>query len=205
MAGAVLTPLHAKKIMARAADDVVAWDQLGCLSPHVIYVQTGGTISPVQFTEHLAEELAQREKSFPRGKLATETAATIASLRAIYEMRAAQVPDTHLWQSQNTTAWTVVCEADPTFAVSCVHRFIYVKPVRDLGEVLRSADAVRGQVSTVGVAVPEHQAGEVAAQLARWGVSRVCSLGRMQLPPLTWRHDGRPALGDLVTWTDFEL
>ena len=48
-------------------------------------------------------------------------------------------------------------------------------------------------------------AGEVAAQLARWGVSRVCSLGRMQLPPLTWRHDGRPALGDLVTWTDFEL
>lgn len=205
VAGAVLTPLHAKKIMARAADDVVAWDQLGCLSPHVFYVQTGGAISPVQFAEHLAEELAQREKSFPRGKLATETAATIASLRAIYEMRAAQVPDTHLWQSQNTTAWTVVCEADPTFAVSCVHRFIYVKPVRDLGEVLRSADAVRGQVSTVGVAVPEHQAGEVAAQLARWGVSRVCPLGRMQLPPLTWRHDGRPALGDLVTWTDFEL
>jgi hypothetical protein len=27
----------------------------------------------------------------------------------------------------------------------------------------------------------------------------------MQNPPLTWRHDGRPALGDLVTWTDMEM
>jgi hypothetical protein len=27
----------------------------------------------------------------------------------------------------------------------------------------------------------------------------------MQNPPLTWRHDGRPSLGDLVRWTDLEL
>jgi hypothetical protein len=36
-------------------------------------------------------------------------------------------------------------------------------------------------------------------------VTRVCPLGRMQEPPLTWRHDGRPALADLITWTDLEL
>jgi hypothetical protein len=30
-------------------------------------------------------------------------------------------------------------------------------------------------------------------------------LGRMQRPPLTWRQDGRPTLGDLVTWTGHEL
>jgi hypothetical protein len=80
-----------------------------------------------------------------------------------------------------------------------------VKPARDLTEVMQSADAVRGQISTVGLAVPEHQASGLAIQLARWGVPRICPLGRMQQPPLTWRHDGRPALGDLVTWTDFEL
>jgi hypothetical protein len=27
----------------------------------------------------------------------------------------------------------------------------------------------------------------------------------MQNPPMGWRHDGRPTLGDLVTWTDWEL
>ena len=45
----------------------------------------------------------------------------------------------------------------------------------------------------------------VHAELAHWGVARVCPLGQMQNPPLAWRHDGRPALEDLVTWTDWEM
>jgi hypothetical protein len=204
VAGDVLTPLHAKKIIARAADDVVAWDQLGCLSPHVFYVQSGGAVSPLQFAEQLAAELERREQTAPRGKLTADLAATIASRRAIYEVRAAHALETYLWQSQNSTAWTVVCEADSRFPISCLYRFIYVKPVADLTEVLQSADAMRGQVSTVGLAVPEHQASEISTRLARWGATRICSLGQMQNPPLTWRHDGRPALGDLVTWTDYE-
>lgn len=204
VASEVLTPLHAKKVIARAAEDVVAWDQLGCLSPHVFYVQSGGAASPVHFAEQLAEELARREATEPRGKLSPDVAATIASRRAIYQVRAAHATDTHLWQSKDSTAWTVVCEADARFPISCLHRFIYVKPVRDLTELMQSADAVRGQISTVGVAVPEHQAGEIATRLARWGVTRICPLGQMQNPALAWRHDGRPALGDLVTWMDYE-
>jgi len=204
VASEVLTPLHAKKIISRAADDVVAWDQLGCLSPHVFYVQSGGAMSPLQFAEQLATELSRREETEPRGKLSPELAASIASRRAIYEVRATHALETYLWQSKDSTAWTVVCEADARFPISCLYRFIYVKPVADLMEVLQSADALRSQISTVGLAVPEHQAGANATRLARWGVTRVCPLGQMQNPPLTWRHDGRPALGDLVTWTDFE-
>ena len=45
---------------------------------------------------------------------------------------------------------------------------------------------------------------KLANELARWGASRICPLGKMQSPPLTWRHDGRPSLGDLVMWTDWE-
>ena len=53
-------------------------------------------------------------------------------------------------------------------------------------------------------AAPKARQPELALQLAHWGVTRVCPVGRMQDPPLTWRHDGRPALGDLITWTDWE-
>ncbi len=76
--------------------------------------------------------------------------------------------------------------------------------MRDLAEALNSADNVKGKVSTVGLAAPEHKMEELALQLARWGATRVCPLGQMQNPPLTWRHDGRPPLADLVTWTDLE-
>ena len=204
VASAVLSGLKARRVAERAAADVVAWNQLGCLSPHVFYVQDGGAVSPEQFAELLAEKLARREETEPRGELPVEVAAAIASRRTLYEVRAAHSPETRHWRSQGSTAWTVVYEADPRFQVSCLNRFIYVKGVKALTEALQSADSVRGKVSTVGLAAPEPEAQELVIELARWGVTRVCPLGRMQQPPLTWRHDGRPALGDLVRWTDWE-
>jgi hypothetical protein len=200
-----LAGLHARKVVARAAADVVAWNQLGCLSPHLIYVEEGGALSAEQFAEALADELDRREALEPRGELPVEAAAAIASRRSLYEVRAAHSPDTRQWVSRNSTAWTVVYEADPRFQLSCLNRFIYVKSVKDLSEALQNAESVRGKVSTVGLAAPEDRAQEYATHLARWGVTRVCPLGRMQRPPLAWRHDGRPALGDLVSWTDWEM
>ncbi len=96
-------------------------------------------------------------------------------------------------------------EADPRFQPSCLNRFIYVKGVKDLAEALQNAESIRRQVSTVGLAAPEDKERALATELARWGAARVCRLGRMQEPLLAWRHDGRPALGDLVTWTDWEM
>ncbi len=203
VAADVLFGRSAKKAVASAVDDVVAWNQLGCLSPHVFYVQRGGELAPEQFAHALAEELERRETAEPRGEIAKESAAAIASRRAVYEVRAAHSPDTLLWQSKDSTAWTVVFENDARFALSCLNRFVYVKAVADLTEALQGADAVRGQVSTVALACGE-RALELATQLARWGATRVCLVGQMQNPPMAWRHDGRPSLGDLVTWTDFE-
>ena len=201
-----LSEFRAKKIVRAAADDVVAWNQLGCLSPHVIYVEAGGNVSPENFAELLAEELEQREQTEPRGQLPLEHAAAIASRRAIYEVRAAHSPETtRHWCSRQSTAWTVVYEADARFQFSCLNRFIYIKPVTNLEAALQGADDVRGKTSTIGIAAPEEKLQELATQLARWGATRVCPLGQMQNPPLTWRHDGRPALGDLVAWTDLEV
>src|SRR6185437_8782096 len=204
VANDALSSFQARKTVARAATDIVAWNQLGCLSPHVIYVEHGGAVAAEQFAEMLAEELARREETEPRGEVSTEAAATIASRRVFYEVRAAHSPNTRFWRSENSTAWTVVYEADSRFQLSCLNRFIYIKGASDLKTALTGADAVRGKVSTVGIAAGEEKSSELAAQWAAWGVLRICPLGQMQNPPLTWRHDGRPALGDLVTWVDFE-
>ncbi len=195
---------HAKKAAARAAADVTAWDQLGCLSPHVIYVEHGGSVTAEAFAGLLAGELERLEQAEPRGALPAEQAAVIASRRGFYEVRAAHSEETRLWSSRDSTAWTVVYETDPRFQASCLNRFVYVKGVNDLPQALQSADGVRGEISTIGLAVSDERARDLATVLARWGVPRVCPLGQMQNPPLTWRHDGRPSLGDLVTWTDWE-
>ena len=202
--GDALARFELSKTVLRAVADVVAWNQLGCLSPHLFYVEHGGAAGAEKFAELLAEELAKQEAVEPRGPLATEAAAVIASRRSFYEVRAAATNDTKLWRSEGSTAWTVVYESDPQFQLSCLNRFIYVKPVADAAEAMRHAESVRGKVSTVGLGATGDRARELATQFARWGVTRLCPLGRMQEPPLTWRHDGRPTLGDLVTWTDWE-
>jgi hypothetical protein len=192
------------EIVSSTADDVIAWDQNGCLSPHVIYVEERGAVESDKFAERLAVELANREATEPRGKISVEEAATIASRRAIYETIAMHRADAKIWSSQNSTAWTVVFEHDVSFRFSPLNRFIYVKPVPDVAAVMPGVDEIHGKVSTVGVAAPPEKMKELALRFARWGAKRICPLGQMQNPPLTWRHDGRPALGDLVVWTDWE-
>ena len=193
------------KTVSQAADDVIAWDQNGCLSPHVIYVEERGVIESDKFAALLAAELMRREAAEPRGKISMEESAAIAARRAIYETLAAHRGDLKFWASQNSTAWTVVFEHETRFRFSPLNRFIYVKPVPDVAAVLPGVDEIVGKVSTVGIAAPSEKFAALAKTFAGWGVTRICPLGQMQNPPLTWRHDGRPVLGDLITWTDFEL
>jgi len=203
--GAMLSSHNARRTAEQAAVDIVAWNRLGSLSPHVVYVEKAGGLPPEAFAEMLAEELARREESEPHGKLTAEAAAAIAGRRSFYQVRAAHSPDTLHWCSKDSNAWTVVYEADPRFQLSCLHRFIYVKGVETLGEALLNAENVRDQVSTVGLAATADKAKALAKELADWGVTRICPLGQMQNPPLTWRRDGRPSLADLVLWTDWEI
>jgi hypothetical protein len=200
----------ARRLARDAAGDVAAWDQQGCLSPHVIYVEEQGAVSPAQFAGLLAEELARCETDRPRGELLLSESTTITLKRDFYRVRSAATSEsletsvTQLWCSEGSTAWTVLYEDDARFQVSCLNRFVHVKRATDLEDVLHHAELIRGQVSTVGLAAAGDRARDLAAQLTRWGVSRVCPLGRMQRPPLGWRHDGRPPLADLVSWTDWE-
>lgn len=193
-----------KGLAKLAAQDVAAWDQQGCLSPHVIYVESGGKATPDLFAQRLSEELDALEEHLPRAALTTTEAAAISTRRSFYEVRAAHSPETQMWASTGSTAWTVIFEGDPQFQMSCLNRFVYVKPVADLTQTLQAAEMVRDKVSTVGLAATASQSPELSTQLAHWGVTRICPLGQMQRPPLTWRHDGRSPLADLITWTTLE-
>lgn len=194
----------ASETLHNAALDIAAWDQRGCLSPQAIYVEKGGTVAPSVFAKQLGEELDKLEKKQPRGELTPEELADIATRRSIYELRAADSSDTRMWKSEDSTKWTVVFESDPQWTPSCGNRFVYVKEVRDAEEVMRNLEPVRENLSTIGLAAPEERLEDLATGFARFGATRVCPLGRMQNPPLTWRHDGQPALANLATWTDWE-
>ena len=200
-----LEDCNPRVLAEQVVDDVVHWNQSGCLSPHAVYVEKGTTPSPDRLAQLIADEFERREAVEPRGPIDPRVSATISNRRRLYEIRAASSKDTLVWSSERSTAWTVVFDNEARFQKSCLNRFLYVKSVDTLDDALGGADEVYGKVSCVGLHASLHEAQEVVERLARWGVTRICPVGKMQQPSMAWRHDGRLSLGELLTWTDWEL
>jgi hypothetical protein len=185
-----------------AAFDASVYDQLGCLSPHVYYVEERGQLGPRKFAAALAEAMAAYQAHIPRGQLSVGEAAQNAKFRTCYEFRAASDKRVGVWASATGNDWTVIYDDSPSFIPSCLNRTIFVKPTDGYKRVLDAIQKIASNVSTVGVAPMHERAAGFASDLARMGVHRVCPIGQMQRPPLSWHHDGRPNLADLVSWTD---
>jgi len=195
-----LTPERIDEVALRAGYDVAKYDQQGCLSPHVFYVERGGMISPRDFAVGLAGALGQYQQVMPRGRISLTEAAAIRELRAQYEF----TEDIVLFESPGDTAWTVVYDENPRFDVSCLNRTIYVKPVADVLQIPEFVRPVQTYLQTCGVGLDPPRLELFATALGRLGIDRICPLGRMPDPSPAWHHDGRFNLLDLVRWTDLE-
>lgn len=195
-----LTAEGAMEVAQAAALDASTFDQQGCVSPHVVYVEEGGEVGPREWAALLAREMESVERDLPRGPLDAAESSTIHQLRA----RAEFAPGAELHAPPEGTAWTVVFEPDPAFEASCLNRVVRVKPVRDLDEVPALVAGYARLLQTAGVAAPPERAERLAMALGRLGASRVAPLGAMAWPPPAWHHDGHPPLGDLVRWCDLE-
>lgn len=181
-----------------AAFDVSVYDQQGCLSPHMFFIEEGGELGPQDFAAALAEAMATYQQRVPRGRLSTAEAAEIASIRARYEFRVATDDRVRVWASPGTNDWTVIYLNDPAMTASCLNRTVYVKPAKVIKHLLDTIKPHVPKISTVGVAPTN----KFATELSKLGIARVCPIGQMQRPPLTWQHDGRPNIADLVRWTN---
>lgn len=186
----------------RLAWDVALFDQRGCLSPRLALVERGGDVSPEAFAEAVAAQLAALETTLPRGAIDPEEGARIQALRGAAAFRAAIGEPITLHASAGSTLWTVLCDGSGAIEPSPSGRFATLVPV----------DSLEGRLPDILGGLPVSSLG-LAAQLARYAAlaapagahaTRICPLGRMGEPPLTWRQDGVPVLAGLVTWAGVE-
>jgi hypothetical protein len=197
-----MTEENLPRLAQAAAFDASVYDQQGCLSPHVFYVEERGQLGPRKFAAALADAMAAYQTRVPRGQLSVEEAAEVVKLRTSYEFGAASDRRLGVWASPAESQWAVIYDDNPAFVPSCLNRIVFVKPTDGYKRVLDAIQRFASSVSTVGVAPMNERALAFASDLARMGVHRVCPIGQMQRPPLSWHHDGRPNLADLVSWTD---
>jgi hypothetical protein len=186
----------------RCAYDVARFDQQGCLSPHLVYVEDGGEVDARRFGEALARALARWSQVVPRGTLNTAERARAAALRRQHEFRAAATGGAVYGGVGDE--WSVLVDVDPGFTASCLNRVVWVKPLGDVADLPALLAPVRRYLQTVGVAAESERLETMAALLSDLGVDRVCPIGQMGDPPVTWHHDGRFNLLDFLRFSDLE-
>jgi hypothetical protein len=201
---AALAPDRPSDSAERLAEDVALWDQLGCLSPVAAFVSDRDEGETEAFAAELAAALAELEQRWPRGPVSPETAAAIRVERDEAEMRAASGAPVRLHRGHGSS-WTVVAEADSRVRPSPLHRFVRVHPVSGVRELLLALEPVGRHLACVGVGGFADHRPELVHGLSELGASRICTLGAMQAPPLSWCHDNLGVLLPLARLSDAEL
>jgi hypothetical protein len=191
-----------------AAWDVMRYDQQGCYSPHVFYVQRGGAVSPRVFANYLAGELANLERRFPRRPLDVEDSTAVARWQQGVEWKAlsassAESADQLIGSPQ--AAWSVAYSDTPqALAPTATQRTIQVVAVDALDEVVPLVAPHSRFLQTAGVAAAPEELFRLAGLLGAAGVTRISAIGSMGMPEAGWHHDGRFNLLDLVRMVEIE-
>ncbi len=198
-----LTPSGASASARAAAGAVVAFDQRGCVSPHQIFVEEGGQISPLQWSRLLANALADLEDELPRGDLDLEDASVLRREVDLAELKAAEGDGCEVF-SDPELRWVVVHEPHGDAAPSCLNRFVRVRPVSGIAEAGLLLAPLGSHLQTVGVRAPLQRMTHIAEVLARVGVTRVTPLESTAWPAAWWHHDGGLPLLGLLDLIDLE-
>ena len=163
--------------------DTALHDQRGCLSPHAVYV----TDDARGFAERLAAALDGVGAQLPPGPASVDA-------RAATRLVAAEAEWAPGAAVLGGAGGTVIYEDAPAFRPTAGRRTVRVHPLCDARELVELLPT--GEIECVGVAGID-PAPLVAALRAR-GVARVCPVGRMQRPPLSWPRGQHAPLGALL-------
>lgn len=208
VSAAALDTLKAPALARRAAWDVMRYDQQGCYSPHVFYVQRGGQVAPRAFADYMAGELANLQRRYPRRDLDLAESSAVAKWRQSIEWQDAahggQANDDGLI-GDHEAAWSVAyVDAAPVLAPTASQRSILVAGIDALDDVAPLVANGGAFLQTAGIATSPQELYRIAEQLGAIGVTRISAIGSMSMPEAGWHHDGRFNLLDLVRMTEIE-
>lgn len=165
----------------RIARDVAAYDQRGCLSPQVVWIETANANVVGEFAEHLARALAEIEQQLPRGPLPEAVAIAQQQWRGTRASCGELLEGAH---------YAVAFQDDALDAFTGPgYRNISVRACAD-DEALWSHLLPLGEhLKVLGVALDMDQRIDLAARVPRGLRPHVVTAGEMQMPPFDAPQD----------------
>lgn len=170
------------EVASRLALDVAAYDQRGCLSPSVVYVE-GDQRDAEGFAASLSAELESIEQTLPRGPLPD----AIASAQV--QWRGLAMVDGVL---RRGTTHSVAVRPPGLPRWSPGYRNVAVVPVETLEGAIASMDTFSQHLKCVGVDDASIPRIEAALRARRTWQAYATPFGTMQTPALDAPQDGEP-------------
>jgi hypothetical protein len=180
-------PEGARRVASLVARDTVALGQRGCNSPHTVFVERGGQVTPEAFARLLGEELSRSARQVPPDT-APQEAFQILSWRAEYDMRG------QAWYGDGVRWSVFYSDEDRGLATPCYGRTLFVRPVDDVLDVAAFCSI---NTQTAGLALGERRL-KVAEALTARGIERCPEVGHMSLYEAPW--DGMYPMDRMVRW-----
>lgn len=175
--------------------DAAAYDQRGCMSPHLVFLASNAAWSTHEVCDAIARGFEQLHEELPGGTLPLEVAAARHQARGVAEFEGN-------WYGSDVGG--AIAHDHTAFIPSPGGRILHVVPFEDLHTLKETLTPLRGAVSTVGLHWPPPDIDGIIDLLGKLGARRITRPGRMQRPVWLRDHDGRPRIADWIEWTDVE-
>lgn len=177
--------------------DVALWDQRGCLSPQVCFLES--TFQEAQrFALRLADAFERHARLLPPRRLSVAEQVAVRRFRDEAEWENIGGRRRDLLHPNGALHWSIAVETEPVFRPTPLCRSLRILPLSEIGEISEALRPVRPFLQAAGLACPISRHDKIVNLLTRAGASRVSALGEMQKPPLAWRQGGRPRIADWV-------
>ncbi|MCC6847785.1 MAG: hypothetical protein IT294_04740 [Deltaproteobacteria bacterium] len=193
VARAALGPRTARALAYQTA----LYDQQGCLSPRVVFVEDADRRDVDAFSALVAAELGALERELPRIPPSLGERASVWRWLERQRWRAQEGADVSV-HGGHDGAGSVVCDRTSDWSAGPSFRHLVLAPVATLAAASGPLRRLAGTIEAVGYAGPIEGLAEAAAAAAAAGAHRFCPLERLQAPPFAWRQSGHRRLASFL-------
>jgi hypothetical protein len=184
-----LSPDGAARLARGLALDIAIYDQGGCLSPHVVLAETGGSVSPDGLAQRLHDALVRVARALPAGPVPLPAAAA-SRLLAEEARLLARGGLARAWPPSGPVPPLVVRGDARVLRPGPGHRVVLVVPFQGTPALAELLPGLRDRVQGVALAGPRDRLRAALAAAPAWTPWRVAAPGRLQAPPAGWPENG---------------